>query len=284
MQVATPKRPSLRDNDVEAILDPLSSKQCEVLALHYGLHDGRRHTLESIGARLHVTKERVRQIECQAVNKLRNQKMTLDRASQYTKEALEASGGLVPFERLVREFRRAMPEVATVAEGVVSLALRLDPNVAEERIGGIRMGLLRGSPVAMIGQIQRLCKSILRAERIGLSLDEVTARVLGQLPESGIDKTFVTGAIRACPGLIVWEGTWLFHGSRISGPRLLQISRILREAGQALHYSVIAERLNQRMDKKSSLRAVLGFLERNSEFFERTGRGKFELRQRETGR
>jgi len=43
-----------------------------VIRLRFGLEDGKTHTLEEIGDELNVTRERVRQIEARAMEKLRS--------------------------------------------------------------------------------------------------------------------------------------------------------------------------------------------------------------------
>ena len=58
-------------NEVERALAPLSDREKEVLRLRYGLGADREYTLEEIGRRLSVTRERVRQIESRALQKLR---------------------------------------------------------------------------------------------------------------------------------------------------------------------------------------------------------------------
>jgi RNA polymerase primary sigma factor len=58
-------------NEVERALAPLSDREREVLRLRYGLGADREYTLEEIGRRLSVTRERVRQIESRALQKLR---------------------------------------------------------------------------------------------------------------------------------------------------------------------------------------------------------------------
>lgn len=52
-------------------MSPLSDREKEVLRLRYGLGTDREYTLEEIGRRLSVTRERVRQIEARALQKLR---------------------------------------------------------------------------------------------------------------------------------------------------------------------------------------------------------------------
>jgi RNA polymerase primary sigma factor len=58
-------------NEVARALEPLSDRERDVLRLRYGLGADREYTLEEIGRRLSVTRERVRQIESRALQKLR---------------------------------------------------------------------------------------------------------------------------------------------------------------------------------------------------------------------
>ena len=58
-------------NEVARALAPLTDREREVLRLRYGLGADREYTLEEIGQRLSVTRERVRQIEGRALQKLR---------------------------------------------------------------------------------------------------------------------------------------------------------------------------------------------------------------------
>ena len=56
---------------LEQLLAQLTPRQQEILRLHFGLDDGDCHSLEAISVREGVSKERVRQIEAQAMEKLR---------------------------------------------------------------------------------------------------------------------------------------------------------------------------------------------------------------------
>ena len=53
-------------------LDTLTPREKIVLMLRFGLYDGRDRTLEEIGKNFGVTRERIRQIEFKALNKLRH--------------------------------------------------------------------------------------------------------------------------------------------------------------------------------------------------------------------
>ena len=54
-----------------AALDRLPPREAQILRLRYGLEDGRVYTLEEVGQAIGVTRERVRQLEAQALNRLR---------------------------------------------------------------------------------------------------------------------------------------------------------------------------------------------------------------------
>ena len=54
------------------ILDKLPPREARILQLRYGLGDGESYTLEEVGKKMGVTRERVRQIEAQALRRLRH--------------------------------------------------------------------------------------------------------------------------------------------------------------------------------------------------------------------
>lgn len=58
--------------ELEQLLNSLTDREKIVLMHRFGLHDTKSRTLEEIGKLLGVTRERVRQIESQALGKLRN--------------------------------------------------------------------------------------------------------------------------------------------------------------------------------------------------------------------
>jgi RNA polymerase primary sigma factor len=57
---------------IESALALLNAREAETIRLRFGLTSGEEHTLEAISHRLHVSRERVRQIEANALKKLRH--------------------------------------------------------------------------------------------------------------------------------------------------------------------------------------------------------------------
>ncbi len=56
---------------IDELLNTLTDRERQVLELRFGLHDGKTRTLEEVGKHFDVTRERIRQIEGKALNKLK---------------------------------------------------------------------------------------------------------------------------------------------------------------------------------------------------------------------
>ncbi|CAN7036092.1 unnamed protein product [Brassica rapa subsp. trilocularis] len=60
--------------DLDKVLDSLSTREKQVIRWRFGMEDGRMKTLQEIGETMGVSRERVRQIESSAFRKLKNKK------------------------------------------------------------------------------------------------------------------------------------------------------------------------------------------------------------------
>jgi len=63
---------SLLKEQLNEVLNTLTDREAKVLRLRFGLEDGKARTLEEVGQRFEVTRERIRQIEAKALRKLRH--------------------------------------------------------------------------------------------------------------------------------------------------------------------------------------------------------------------
>ncbi|MEV0964494.1 sigma-70 family RNA polymerase sigma factor [Streptomyces sp. NPDC049910] len=109
----------LSPEEVRDLFSCLSERERLVMTLRLGLDNGPELTLEAVGAKLNVTRERIRQIESKALTKLRgqideNRIRTRERIRQIESEALtklreQIDENRIRPARAVREPSRAVP-------------------------------------------------------------------------------------------------------------------------------------------------------------------------------
>lgn len=62
----------LMREEVERALNSLPERERRILRMRYGFEDGKPHSLQEVGRKLNISRERVRQIETRALNRLRH--------------------------------------------------------------------------------------------------------------------------------------------------------------------------------------------------------------------
>ena len=65
------RRLRLLGDQIREIIDDLYPREQKILKMRFGLDDGITHTLEEVGNEFGVTRERIRQIEFKALEKIR---------------------------------------------------------------------------------------------------------------------------------------------------------------------------------------------------------------------
>ena len=60
----------LLKSHIEEIIEELSPREQKILQMRFGLEDGVAHTLEEVGQEFGVTRERIRQIEAKALERI----------------------------------------------------------------------------------------------------------------------------------------------------------------------------------------------------------------------
>lgn len=73
---------TLLTEHVAEVLTDLSPREQKIIKIRFGLEDGVTHTLEEVGQEFGVTRERIRQIEAKALEKIRNHKI-IDKLKDY---------------------------------------------------------------------------------------------------------------------------------------------------------------------------------------------------------
>ena len=91
--------------DLLAMVDSLDKREAEIIRLRFGLDGEEQLTLEQVGKRFHVTRERIRQLEYLALNKMR--KAMARHESIRSSDEVETERRLVERMRVIREFIEA---------------------------------------------------------------------------------------------------------------------------------------------------------------------------------
>ena len=226
-----------------------------------------------------MTRERIRQVEKSAIGQLQGQRGMFVRCTQILNRRLVELGGVAYLHSLVDALDRRASLVCTTAEPAVRLVLRLDGRfIRVGRNGGGEVWALKQSPVETIAPIQALGVSILRNARLGLSVRCLVRRIMRKLGTSAPDTLFVGRALSVSPAVKMSHGyCFLSGGNRRRAERRLGMVRILSQEERPLHFTVIADRLNNGSEKESSPRAVSALLRRESEVFVRVRRGVYDL-------
>jgi RNA polymerase primary sigma factor len=63
---------AMLQNQLHEVLNTLTDREKRIIQLRFGLQDGHPRTLEEVGREYNLTRERIRQIEFKALNKLKN--------------------------------------------------------------------------------------------------------------------------------------------------------------------------------------------------------------------
>jgi RNA polymerase primary sigma factor len=80
-QTPTPSDTTYQDilrDKLEEVLTTLTPREVRILRMRFGLQNGRSYTLEEVGRKFGLTRERIRQIEGQALRRLRHPSRSRD--------------------------------------------------------------------------------------------------------------------------------------------------------------------------------------------------------------
>jgi DNA-directed RNA polymerase delta subunit len=112
----------------------LSEKEREVLTRRFALAGDSRQTLEAIGQHFDVTRERVRQIESTALQKLRRTigSTKLKTVNEIAKNILEKNGGVCLEKTLISEVLNSIHSVSDIDGNIIRLSLAVDEGVRKQ--------------------------------------------------------------------------------------------------------------------------------------------------------
>lgn len=275
-------------------LTRLDDRPRQIIRLRYGL-DGPALTLEEVGQRLGVTRERVRQIENRARRclRIRDTGLLLDPIDAFAtlfEQTLVENGGMMTVAECVAwlEAEEGLALGSIRPAGVVELLCAIDERFAW--LTKVKLVILRALLDAPWTQVQATLAELLRGPLTIASSQSVYEAFQGtglwrQLLDSDLATTsgiptdrFVMACLRTHPHLDrPSEEAYAVRRGRNS--IVNELVATMREMGEPAHFTLIAEHVNallpaHRQTKPHNVHALLG---RYEDIFARVGHGIFGL-------
>ncbi len=109
----------------------ISDRETEILSMRFGLKNFDKHTLEAIGQKFGITRERVRQIENASIKKLAVSSASTDLVQilGFAQYLLESNGGVLEKHRLLRGILNEMNSGSEADMHYIELTLMMSANV-----------------------------------------------------------------------------------------------------------------------------------------------------------
>lgn len=270
---------------IENLLLLLSEKEKLVIIKRFNLDGQGKATLEEIGNEFAVTRERVRQIERNALAKMRRNvfNTALQHLHSFAKDVVENSGGFVRESLIQEELLALVPKDVEVDENGLHLSLVLHESL--ECIGNTidfhPYVKNKSFPDYTLKHVASSLINYLHKQGDVKPLKNAENELKAVMDELNFDDKKVKSLIRLDKRLILLENEMLgLMEWRHVYPRTLRdkISYILRNETSPLHFSVIADKIsNSSFDRRSvNLQAVHNELIRCEQFV-LIGRGIYAM-------
>ena len=273
---------------IEDIFMVLSDKEREVVTRRFSLNNEDKQTLESIGQRFNVTRERVRQIEKIALGKLKRtvSSTKLRFIHELAEAIIREHGGLLLEEELINQILGAIENTFDVDAHIVRHSLTICPTIyAFEKNNLYRLSwhLDMISPLIVKDVLEQAVKELKKSKSV-LSRGQLTAAMSQskavqplELPEA-----FYTSLLQIDERIKnVEEGYGLMTWRHINPKSIRDKALIvLRRAKKPMHFVNIAEAIvESKFDhKKVTVQAVHNELIRYPQFV-LVGRGLYALKE-----
>lgn len=273
---------------IEDLFMVLSPKEKEVVIKRFALEGKDRWTLERIGQKFGVTRERIRQIEKIALNKLRRTSTTtkLSVPTNLALQVLNKNGGVMAEEELVDEVQSSLGETSEIDGNIIKLALVIHPEIFRIKKSDATHPYYHTKSVAP-KDVENVRKQTIQL--LNKKGDVVTeGKLISDLAlnftseEETYTPEFTISSIKTDQRLRKTENGWGLMTWRHVNPKSIRDKAyiILKKVKNPLHFGEIAEKIKAaKFDQKSvTVQAVHNELIRYDQFV-LVGRGLYGLKE-----
>lgn len=269
---------------VLSAISGLKDREKEIVISRYGLVDGNKATLDAVGKKFDITRERVRQIESAAIKKIAT-KMSKDLAqlTRVVNHHIIECGGVVSLDELVKYFR--LPKIE-IESNALRLIMEIDPEVVSlGKTDLLKTGWAsKDFPQTMLTTVAKIAENELVKVGHPLTSDEIWERYL-QDPaydaSSKMNMSVFIGVMRLSERIAeAGEGMWGLASWPTVVPKRIRdkVFLVLEKAGKPMHFREIADEINANNSGKPVLsRTVHNELIGDSRFV-LVGRGIYALK------
>jgi len=270
-------------------VNSLKDREREVLLSRFGLEDGNKMTLEAVGAKFGVTRERVRQIENSAVKRLA-QKPTKDlgRLLKVVQNYLTESGGIVSLDGLAGYFKLSRDQRYVAEVNALRLVMTISEDIeALSKAPQLRTGWARKSiPESLLIEVLRVVEQILLNKKKPLTEEELWAEFSDtetyQQHRQQLTPSVIGGILRLGSNLAATtDAKWGLTSWPIVVPKRIRdkIYLVLQKVTKPLHFRDITDAINLAYSDKTVLsRTVHNELIGDNRFV-LVGRGIYGLKE-----
>lgn len=266
----------------------LTEKERDVITRRFSLNNKPKQTLEKIGQSFSVTRERIRQIESIALNKLKRtiSNTRFQEINIIAKQILGKEGGIMTEKNLLKKIIEAIQADYDTAHSIVHLSMIIDPELKKQEKTDTFYAFWRYNSLEL-PEIRKICDSaasllkkrndVCPEAKLLLDLQAVFAK-----KEKSLDEKAVLGSLSTDKRLKKVDDGWGLMEWRHINPRSIRDKAyiILKKNKKPMHFVEISNKISEiGFDKKSvTVQAVHNELIR-CEKFVLVGRGLYVLKE-----
>lgn len=275
---------------VTSAVNGLKEREREVLLSRYGLVDGEKATLDAVGKKFGVTRERVRQVESAAIKKIASKPgKELAHLIKVVNHHLVESGGVVSLEELVKYFKLPEDPRLEAEMNALRLIMAINPEVVMlGRTDLLRVGwATKDFPQTMISSVAIVAEKILAKGGSPLTADELWEEFLHSDIYSNfgdkMNMSVFLGVIRLSEKITETnDGMWGLVSWPTVVPKRIRdkVYLIMEKLGKPMHFRDIATTINKQFTGKPVLSRTVHNELIGDDRFVLVGRGIYALKER----
>ncbi|MCX6733499.1 MAG: hypothetical protein NTX63_01680 [Candidatus Peregrinibacteria bacterium] len=286
------KKPTSQKMNLEQLMQEmllvLSPKEKEVMIKRFSLDDGPRLTLEKIGQKFAVTRERIRQIEKIALTKLRRtvQNSKLQMINELASTSIKKCGGVCLESKILAEILNAIGSDNVIDGNIIRLSLNINPSLVKSEKNNQIHAFWRLKEIPM-KDVQRMVEvGVQKLQDAGdvVAFEQVAEQIKNKLLEEGLnyEAAAILSSLEVDKRLRKVKDGFGLNTWRHINPRSIRDKAyiVLKRIGNPLHFIEIANKIIESgFDKKVvTVQAVHNELIRYDQFV-LVGRGLYALKE-----